>query len=495
MQPSQYPDYGSHGGHASFDTSGAGVAAGMHWDAVHDPSALGAAAPDSWALTQYWRQLHNLTHEVEHIFGAGCGEYYNLRQVSDRTGVAPLREIYFDSLAPLADPYWAARTDYHTDPLFSWQAYGHTYAQIMEGVRFARVTAAVINGPNRTAGYDSRSLPDLSRTKIAVTAGGGQPVAGAAVKAWKVRNAGLDETATLLFEGTTGADGTVQFAWPGAFNNYDFLLLVKAYPPGGGDGVALHYSIFDAQEQKLVYGRNELVIPVSLDGSAPPPLPSVSAGDAAAVAEGDTGAARAATFAVTLSEAPTRTVTVDYSAQGGTATAGVDFAAAAGTLTFAPGETSKTVTVLVNGDLADEADETFAVQLGNAAGAVIADGQGAGTILDDDPLALSIADVAELEGASTRTLLVTVRLNKPGTGRVTVKYATAAGSARARSDFASASGTLTFNPGETVKTVAVTIYGDGAREPDEAFTVNLSRASGAALADGSATVTLRNDDL
>ena len=61
-----------------------------------------------------------------------------------------------------------------------------------------------------------------------------------------------------------------------------------------------------------------------------------------------------------------------------------DYTATSGRLTFAPGETSKTVTVAVIGDLLHEADETFTVDLSNPAGATIADASGAGTITDDD---------------------------------------------------------------------------------------------------------------
>ena len=79
-------------------------------------------------------------------------------------------------------------------------------------------------------------------------------------------------------------------------------------------------------------------------------------------------------------------MTVNYATANGTATRRRDYtAAAAGTLTFAPGETTKTVTVAVNGDTLDEADETFTVNLSAATNATIADGQGVGTITDDDP--------------------------------------------------------------------------------------------------------------
>jgi hypothetical protein len=78
-------------------------------------------------------------------------------------------------------------------------------------------------------------------------------------------------------------------------------------------------------------------------------------------------------------------VTVDFTTGDGTATAPSDYAATDGTLTFAPGETAKTVTVQVNGDTRKEPNETFNLNLANATGnATIADGQAVGTIVNDD---------------------------------------------------------------------------------------------------------------
>jgi hypothetical protein len=102
-----------------------------------------------------------------------------------------------------------------------------------------------------------------------------------------------------------------------------------------------------------------------------------------AVFEGNKGTVNAV-FTVTLSEPATAAVTVNYGTADGTAQAGGDYEAAAGTLTFAPGETSKTITVAVKGDTRVEANESFFVNLSGAVNAVIGDGQGLGTILDDD---------------------------------------------------------------------------------------------------------------
>ena len=99
--------------------------------------------------------------------------------------------------------------------------------------------------------------------------------------------------------------------------------------------------------------------------------------------EGNTGTG-AATFTVTLAPASTCTVTVRYATANGTAVTGSDYTAASGTLTFAPGQTSKTVTVNVAGDAVLEPNETFTLNLSAPTGATLFDGQGLGTILNDE---------------------------------------------------------------------------------------------------------------
>src|SRR3712207_2892019 len=91
----------------------------------------------------------------------------------------------------------------------------------------------------------------------------------------------------------------------------------------------------------------------------PPPLPPLSVADAS-VLEGAAGAAASLTFTVTLSApAPTGGVQVNYATRNGTAAAASDYTSTAGTLSFAAGETTKTVTVQVTGDATVEPDETL----------------------------------------------------------------------------------------------------------------------------------------
>ena len=93
-------------------------------------------------------------------------------------------------------------------------------------------------------------------------------------------------------------------------------------------------------------------------------------------------------FAVTLSRAAAETVSVDYETADGTAVAGADYTAASGTLTFAPGETEKTVAVSILDDAIDEGKEKFYLRLSNPQGAHLRKmhSEATGTIRNDDPL-------------------------------------------------------------------------------------------------------------
>ncbi len=224
-------------------------------------------------------------------------------------------------------------------------------------------------------------------------------------------------------------------------------------------------------------------------------LPSLTINDAT-VTEGDSGTVNAV-FTVTLSPASGSLVTVDYATADGTATAGQDYTATSGTLVFNPGETSKTITVTVQGDQVDEGSaETFTVTLSNAQNATIYDGQGVGTITDDDTATLSVNDPAPVtEGDSgTRPVSFEVTLSTPSAFTVTVDYATSDNTATAGEDYITATGTLTFTPGMTRTTVTVQIIGDTVDEPDEAFYLYLSNAQNAGIQDNSGTAYITDDD-
>jgi len=128
-----------------------------------------------------------------------------------------------------------------------------------------------------------------------------------------------------------------------------------------------------------------LTIPASVLAQTP----TLSIGDLT-INEGDTAAdtLTIVQFPVTLSAPSQQTVSVTVTAQSGTATGDLDFGAGSQTLTFAPGETAKTMGVGIRGDSLVEGTEQFFVNLSNPVNATIADGQGVGTIIDDDALIL-----------------------------------------------------------------------------------------------------------
>jgi hypothetical protein len=212
------------------------------------------------------------------------------------------------------------------------------------------------------------------------------------------------------------------------------------------------------------------------------------------------------------SEQPTP-VTVNIATQGLSAVSGVDFVdippsvlpcsgpagAPVCTLTFAPGQTSKAVTIDLIDDTLDEPDESFRVALSGEQGAIIRGGEDRfGTVIitdNDAPPSISIGDVSVTEGhAGTVDAAFPVTLS-PASGKpVTVAYATSNGSAGAPVDYGSTSGTLSFAPGETVKTISVPVNGDGAIEADETLVVTLSAPVDGTIGDGTATGTIVNDD-
>jgi hypothetical protein len=218
--------------------------------------------------------------------------------------------------------------------------------------------------------------------------------------------------------------------------------------------------------------------------------PSISIGDATA-GEAQSGAA----FTVALSLPLADPVTVAYATADGSAMAAADYLTTSGTLTFDPGETVKQIVVPMVADSVPEVDETYAVNLSSATGVSIADGVGIGTITDDDTPSITIGNATVTEGnASTVNAVFSVTLSIQSSQAITSNYATADGSATAPADYQATSGSLTFDPGETVQQIVIPVVGDSAPEINETYAVNLSNATGASIADGVALGTITDDD-
>jgi CSLREA domain-containing protein len=223
---------------------------------------------------------------------------------------------------------------------------------------------------------------------------------------------------------------------------------------------------------------------------------NVSVSNATSVREGSAAAPGSALFTITLSAPSANSVSVTFQTANSTALAGQDYVAKSGTLSFAPGETSKAVSVVFIGDDVAELNEAFFFDLKTVSGATISDGRGNGSIANDDGPQISIDDAPSLlEGnSSSRSQIFTVRLSMASTNTITVKFATANSTADT-SDYVAVTGTLTFNPGETSKTIAVAVKGDTSVEPNESYRVVLSNATFARIADGTAVGVILNDDV
>ncbi|MDA1017254.1 MAG: FG-GAP-like repeat-containing protein, partial [Planctomycetota bacterium] len=226
--------------------------------------------------------------------------------------------------------------------------------------------------------------------------------------------------------------------------------------------------------------------------------PSIVINDVS-VTEGNSGTTPAV-FTVSLSAASTQTVTVQYTtALDGSATSGTDYVATSGTLTFPPGSTTQQISVPINGDLNDENNEVFYVDLSNATNATIADTYGVGTILDDDdPIptpSVSIDDVSVIEGNSGNVQAVfTATLSNATNQTVIVEFQTANGTATSGSDYVANVGSITFPAGTTTQTIAVLVNGDTMDENNETFSVILSNPTNATLADSTGIGTINDDD-
>ena len=191
---------------------------------------------------------------------------------------------------------------------------------------------------------------------------------------YRRENSGATVPLVLLASGhgaTSYTDGTVV---PGS--EYHYQVRVDGDPSGSRHGIPTN----------LRFGR--YLAPQDL--SVTPVVPDV---DPAALSVADArareGTDETIDFTVSLSRAVSAAVTVDYATgdgRGMAATAGEDYTPVSGTLTFAPGETAKTVAVPILDDVIDEGAEAFWLQLSNARGARIADAVGFGWIVNSDPL-------------------------------------------------------------------------------------------------------------
>jgi serralysin len=240
-------------------------------------------------------------------------------------------------------------------------------------------------------------------------------------------------------------------------------------------------------------------ITLSFSGVTPPPPPittSISINDVS-LQEGNSGATNAV-FTVSLAQALTTPVSFSYATANGAATAVSDYTAVSGTATFAPGETQKTIPVPVLGDTVVEPNETFFLNLsGISSNVTQLDTTGQATITNNDVASglpqIYINDVTVSENAGVANF--TVSLSQPSTTLVSLKATHASGTALGSQDYLGNIWKLSFNPGETSKTVSVVIKNDTIAEPTEQFYINLYQQSrNATIADSQGIGTIIDDE-
>jgi len=194
-----------------------------------------------------------------------------------------------------------------------------------------------------------------------------------------------------------------------------------------------------------------------------------------------------AVFTVSLSNPTSSVVTVDFNTQEGvvvSALEGVDYQGQSGTLTFAAGETTKTITVQTIEDTIDEGDETYLIELSNASNGVIVSGEGMGTIEDNDPVpraSLSGDSIVSEPTEDYSLATYTVTLSNPSDEDIILRYDVIDIDTEVGNDYVleDSYGLVTILAGETQASFTVRIKADDLDEAEEYYSVKLSNPNNA----------------
>ena len=356
---------------------------------------------------------------------------------------------------------------------------------------------AVSSDPN----YAGRAISDVAVTnsdnEVSVTISlSGSPMA---------ENGG-SATVTANLSGTVAAPVTVNLGFTGtAGSAADYTPSASSIiiPAGQTSGsitlTAINDSLYESAEGVVV---DIIAVTNALESGTQQVIGTITDDDPApAVTLGLTGSPMAennglALVTATLSAAAGTPVTVNL-AFSGTAARGTDYTLPAASVVIPAGQTTGSITLAAQSDLVSDPDETVVLDISSVINGVESGTQQVTALITDSaPPSLSIDDVAMPEGQSGLTdFIFTVTLAPAATQAVTVQYVTASDSAFSGSDFAVASGTLTFTPGQSTQTITLPVTGDRAVEGDETFFVNLQNATNAALVHAQGLGTIQNDDL
>ena len=208
-------------------------------------------------------------------------------------------------------------------------------------------------------------------------------------------------------------------------------------------------------------------------------------------------------FTFTLDNPSGKTIASHYATSGESAIQDVDYSGVSGKLTFSPGSVEEYLQIDVMGEMLDEFDETFDLNLTDVQNAIITDGAGIGTILnDDDPPIMNINPTVELlEGSSEAVSAVfTFTLSTASGKTITMPVHTDDGTAiggnliEPEIDYLVTDEQVVFSPEEILKTIEIPLNPDSACEPNEYFYLDFGELQNINQTTSPEEVTIRNDD-
>lgn len=298
----------------------------------------------------------------------------------------------------------------------------------------------------------------------------------------------------LSRQGSTTAALTVKYAMGGtAANGLDYRTLTgSAVIPAGQTGVSVTTGILSDSIVEGAETATLTLLPNAAYGVGIPSatvtipddeVPAVTVGFGSAESGASEGN-RDIAIPVVLSRASNETVTVEYLIAGGTATGGLDFVPADGVLTFEPGEMEKSVRLTIIDDQFDEPAQTVVVQLKNAFRAGMGTAVHTVVIADNDnPPEATVGFASAVSSAGEEgQVLLPVSLTRAQPVPVTVEYLATGGTATGNGvDYTLVPGVLVFAPGETLRTITLTVRPDSVNDANETVIVGLKNPSNAAL--------------
>ena len=351
-------------------------------------------------------------------------------------------------------------------------------------IRFTGIENASYTGGDLTVTIaDNDSAPQLTVNGVTVSEDVGSAELTLQLSAASGKTVGAT-VATANGGATAGADyqavmQTVEFAPGETLRNISVPILDDTL-----DEPDELFRAVISNMSNATYSGEDILVLVS-DNDEPPRL---TAGNVTA-GEGD----GSAELTLQLDAASGKTVGATVSTADGSAIAGEDYQALSRAVEFAPGETTKTVSVPLADDSLDESEEIFVLEISNMSNATYS-GEDISVLVsdNDDPPRLTAGNVTAGEDDGSAEL--TLQLSAASGKTVGATVSTADGSAIAGEDYQALSRAVEFAPGETTKTVSVPIHDDAENETDEVFVVRLAITTNATLDLSEFSITITDND-